>query len=135
MTWTATTGTTYNPTAWERAASGGMANSHWIPDRQQVPTNPDTWSFQTPVVAAGTERDLVNARNTEVHMTVDASSDAGDGTVPATASGAQIVNYPGCRVGCALSGFDHQGDYDDDHARAVLLDALVRLVAPVKVTC
>jgi pimeloyl-ACP methyl ester carboxylesterase len=134
MTWTAEAGETYTPSGWDMAMSRGMARSQWLPDRQHTPTMPEQWSFQTPVTAAGTERELLSAQKKEIHMSVDGPSDAGDGTVPAAASGAQIANYPGCQIGCALTGFDHQGDYNDNRVRNVLLDALVRLVEPVVVT-
>lgn len=113
--------------------SQDMTHSQWLPDRQHTPTNPEHWSFHTPVTAAGSERELLSAQKKAIHMTVDDPSDEGDGTVPAGASGAQIANYPGCQIGCALTGFDHQGDYNDNRVRNVLLDALVRLVEPVVV--
>jgi hypothetical protein len=134
MTWSAVAGETYTPSGWDMAMSQGMARSQWLPDRQHTPTNPEQWSFQTPITAAGTQRDLLSVQKKEIHMTVDGPSDAGDGTVPAAASGAQIANYGGCQIACALTGFDHQGDYNDDHVRNVLLDALVRLAEPVVVT-
>jgi pimeloyl-ACP methyl ester carboxylesterase len=134
MNWTAQAGETYVPSAWDMGASQGMARSQWLPDTQHPPTAPDQWSFQNPVTAAGSERYLQSAQNKEIHMSVDDPIDPGDGTVPAAASGAQIARYPGCQIACAMTGFDHQGDYNDDQVRKVLLDALVRLVEPVKVT-
>ncbi|MDI3261870.1 MAG: hypothetical protein QJR11_03580 [Fulvimonas sp.] len=133
MSWSAVAGETYTPSSWDMAMSQGMARPQWLPDRQHMPTEPEQWSFQTPVTAAGTQRELLSGKQ-EIHMTVEGPSDAGDGTVPAAASGAQIANYAGCQIACALTGFDHQGDYEDDQVRDVLLDALVRLVEPVVVS-
>jgi pimeloyl-ACP methyl ester carboxylesterase len=133
MTWTAEAGETYMPSAWDVVASQGVATPQWLPDREG-PTAPEQWSFQAPVAAAGTERDLLSAQKREIHMTVDDPSNPGDGTVPAKESGAQIARYPGCQIACALTGFDHQGDYNDPQVRKVLLDALVRIVEPVIVT-
>lgn len=103
-------------------------------DSPPVAPDPAQWTFQMPVKEAGTKRELLNASNQTIRMSVDGPSDLGDGTVPATASGAQIANYAGCQIACALTGFDHQGDYNDDQVRDVLLDALARLVEPVVVT-
>lgn len=96
--------------------------------------NPAQWTFSTPVIEAGTERDVLSAQGKAFKITVVDPDANGDGTVPSAASGAQIARYPGCLVACPLTGFDHQGDYDNDTVREVLLDALVRLVVPVKVT-
>lgn len=99
-----------------------------------MPTNPDQWTFPDPAISDSDGRLVQTPEGHLIRMTIDPPAAPGDGTVPADASGAQIATYTGCRIACALEGFEHQGDYNNDAVRAVLLDALIRLIEPVEVT-
>lgn len=129
LTWTAEGG------QWKSKGSlpGLGSVSRWQPTASASGSDPDQWTFADTGRQSGIGRSVESAQAQGIQMSVDDPSDPGDGTVPAAASGAQIAGYAGCLIGCALKGFKHQNDYNNDAARDVLLDALVRLVEPVEV--
>ncbi|WP_407351273.1 hypothetical protein [Luteimonas sp. R10] len=104
--------------------------SQWIEDRNRDVGNPSTWQFAgTPT---DSERNLRNAQG-ELRMSIQPPGDSGDGTVPAVASGAQLLRASGCQLVCRQAGYDHQGSYNHMDVRLSVLDNIVRLVAPVAV--
>lgn len=111
---------------WKASAWGSL----WHSARPDKNSNIDQWEMAYSEGQTGRDRTTKHG----VVLSIEEANDSGDGTVPATASGAQIANYSGCKVACALTGFEHQDDYNQQNVRNVLLDAIVRLTEPVKLT-
>jgi pimeloyl-ACP methyl ester carboxylesterase len=61
--------------------------------------------------------------------TVSHPDAAGDGTVPGLASGAGVDS--GAQLVCRQTGYAHDGSYNDAGARQSVLDAILRIIAPI----
>lgn len=126
ITWRVAAGRTYIPPSFY----GSMPLPQWIEDKNGDVGDPSTWQFErTP---SDSERSLRSSHG-ELRMTVQPPNDAGDGTVPAAASGAQLLHASGCQLICRQAGYDHQGSYNHNDVRLSVLDNIVRIVEPVVV--
>lgn len=89
-----------------------------------------TWTFRSDL--SGSTRAITDGSN-DFLLTVQPQGDAGDGTVPAQASAAQIGPLSGCQIACAHNpGYEHSASYAQDKpqtetVRHTVLDAFVRL--------
>lgn len=76
----------------------------------------------------GTDRLVLrDPAGAEISATILKGVDSGDGTVPATASAAEVD--PFCEISCRHEqGFDHNSGYLDNRVRSWVLNMVVRLV-------
>jgi hypothetical protein len=104
-----------------QAIGGHPGQWHWAPGHANLPANEGL-----------PERYLLDGKGQTLRCTIQAPSDAGDGTVPAAQSGAGVMRGTPA-VACRTAGYDHQGSYNDDSVRRFVFDSVVRALAPVEV--
>lgn len=127
LSWRAECGEPYS----RLAASGqvSMTSSRWLADHTRTPESPDAWRLQElPSTSVRFARDGIRL----VRMTITTCVDAGDATVPATASAAQVASHEGCQLACSHDpGYEHSASYDAQVVRNTVLDAVIRLARQV----
>lgn len=129
LSWRAEAGEPYSALA----ASGKVpiASSRWIAHHSRRPGLPEAWSLKE---LSSTSVRFAHDHIGLVRMTVDARADAGDATVPAVASAAQVASLEGCQMVCAHDpGYEHSASYEADIARQSTLDAVIRLARRITI--